>query len=111
MDGFYLAYLTGKAGSSIAVFIIRENVIVGLDAAGMSYDGTIEPKSDGSGFVCKVVYVVPAGVPLLTGASPLAEPHRVPLTFELPTDFDGKVVLVVTPLGPVNVKFQKARGI
>lgn len=111
MEGFYLAYLTGKAGSNVAVFVIRGNVIVGVDGGGMSYDGSVEPNQDGSGYICKVVYVIPAGIALLTGASPLPEPQRVPLTFDLPNDFEGKVVLIVTPLGPVNVIFQKVRGL
>ena len=111
MDGFYQAFLTGRAGSNVAVFIIRGGVIIGVDASGMGYDGEIQPKNDGSGFVCKVVYVIPAGVPLITGASPLPEPQRAPLTFDLPINFNGQVITIVTPLGPVNVRFQKVRDL
>lgn len=111
MDGFYQAFLTGRAGSNVAVFVIRGGVIIGVDASGMSYDGEIQTKSDNSGFVCKVVYVIPSGVPLITGASPLPEPQRVPLTFDLPNNFDGQVITIVTPLGPVNVRFQKIRDL
>ena len=111
MDGFYQAFLTGNAGSSVAIFVIRSGVIVGVDASGMSYDGSIEAKADNTGFICKVVYVIPAGVALITGASPLAEPQRVPLTFELNSNFDGQVTMVVTPLGPVNVRFVKVRDL
>lgn len=110
MDGFYLVYATGRAGHSILVVVIREGTIVGADVGGMKYDGTI--KDDGQGYVCSVVYVVPPGAVLITGAPAPTAPLRVPVSFNLPKGFaDGRVIGINTPMGPVNAKFEKVRDI
>jgi len=94
------------------MLVISKGTLVGADITGMKYDGTIARKSDDSGFVCSVVYIIPPGIPLITGAPPPAQPQRIPLQFELPMNFaDKRVVLIETPLGPVNARFEKIRDI
>jgi hypothetical protein len=108
MDGFYVAYLTGRAGTSMLMLVISHGTLVG---GGMKYDGTIVQKSDASGYLCSVVYIIPPGIPLITGAPPAAEPQRIPLQFELPLNFaDKRVITIETPLGAVNAKFEKNQG-
>jgi hypothetical protein len=110
MDGFYAAFMTGRAGISVLLIVIRGNVIVGVDVGGLQYDGTIEETA--TGYRCSVVYVVPPGAALITGAPPPSQPVRIPVSFELTRGFaDGRIVTITTPLGPVNAKFQKLRDL
>ena len=40
------------------------------------------------------------------------EPQRIPVQFDLPNNFaDGQIITIETPLGPLNAKFQKIRGL
>ena len=112
MDGFYAAYMTGRAGVSMALFVLMKGKLVGVDAGGMKYDGTFEAKSDGTGYRCSVVYIVPPGRTLITGGPILSEARRVPLQFDLPINFsEGAVIGIQTPLGPINAKFEKIRDL
>ena len=112
MDGFYVVYMTGRAGTSVLMLVIKDGTLVGADVGGIKYDGTLLAKPDGSGFTVSVVYVIPAGAGLITGAPPPAAPQRIPLQFELPNSFaDGRVVTIETPLGPVNAKFERLRDL
>src|ERR1700682_1321617 len=108
MDGFYVAYVTGRAGNAVVLLAIRGTTLSGVDAGGLKYDGQILPVENG--FKCSFVYVVPAGSTLITGPAPVTEEIRVPLEFILPKDFSkGVVVPITTPFGPVNAKFEKLR--
>jgi hypothetical protein len=112
MDGFYVAYLTGKAGNSILLFAIKDHSLIGADVGGMKYDGRIDPKPEGAGFSCRVDYVVPPSTPLITGPGPVATPTPVSLNFDLPSNFsEGQVIGIQTPLGMLNAKFTKLRAL
>lgn len=112
MDGFYIAYLTGSAGTSVLVFVLLNGKMVGADIGGMKYDGTIEANADGSGYKCSIVYVVPAGRALITGVPPSRTPTAVPLSMDLPREFaDGRVITIETPFGAVNARFERVRDI
>jgi hypothetical protein len=112
MEGFYVAYMTGPAGQTILMFALTKGKFVGADMGGIKYDGTFKAKPDGSAYRFSVVYVVPAGASLITGAPPSATPVTVPVEFELPRDFtDGRVITIETPRGPVNAKFGKLRDL
>lgn len=111
MNGFYAAYVTGRAGNSIVLFVARDGVLVGVDMGGMKYDGTLSQNADHS-FRCSIVYVVPPGTALITGAPAPSEAQRMPVEFQLPPEFwNGQVVTIVTPLGPVNARFEKIRDL
>ena len=110
MNGFYLVYATGRAGHSTLVVVMHNGVLVGADVGGLKYNGTI--KEDGAGYACSVVYVVPPGAVLITGAPAPTAPLRVPVSFNLPKSFaDGRVIGIETPMGPINAKFEKIRDL
>jgi hypothetical protein len=44
----YIAYLTGTAGISMALFYIGKGVIAGGDVGGMRYDGIYQTAEDGA---------------------------------------------------------------
>jgi len=45
MDGFYVAYLTGRGGNSVLLFAIKSSALVGVDGGGMKYDGHVKRSS------------------------------------------------------------------
>lgn len=110
MEGFYVAYLTGAAGSSMAIFTFLRGVVVGADAGGMTYEGTYEVDEAASQVIGSLSYRVPAGVSLITGFQ-APEGSEIKMPFSIATSFaDGDIVRIDTPAGPVNAKFQKIRG-
>ena len=107
----YVAYLTGVAGQSIGLFYIGDGVLAGIDVGTMPYDGAYTVKPDGS-LEGAVEYVIPAGISLITGAPAGTAPTRVTIKLSLPARFDdGRVVTIDTPVGPVNVRFEKIKDI
>lgn len=111
MDGFYVAYLTGKAGNSLGVFTFINGIIVGADVGGVIYEGSYQVDSQNSLINGILKYKVSAGGSLITG---FTAPHDLEFSvpFQIPASFaDGNVVRVDTPNGPVNAKFQKIRGV
>lgn len=110
MDGFYVTYVAARAGTAIILWVIRGTIMVGVDAGGLKYDGELQVTP--TGFHCSIVYLIPAGASLITGTPVIAESQRIPLEFDLPKDFaNGQVVSILTPLGPVNAKFEKLRNL
>jgi hypothetical protein len=109
MDGFYAAYLTGRGGNTVLLLAIKSGSLVGVDAGGLKYDGTVEPASNG-GFKFHVKYTIQPGPQLITGMGSVATPTPVSLDFTVPTDFaSGTIVTIQTPFGPINAKMTKLR--
>ena len=105
MDGFYVAYITARAGVGIILWVIRGFTMVGVDAGGLIYDGELSRTE--KGLHCSFVCMIPAGASLITGTPPAPTPQRIPFEFNLPSDFaNGQVISIVTPLGPINAKFE-----
>ena len=108
IEGFYAAYMTGTAGTSVLLFVIKDWKLTGVDVGGMKYDGEVTEIK--TGFHCSVVYIIPPGASMITGSPPPTSPQRIPLNFDLPRDFaNGQTISIVTPLGPLNAKFEKLR--
>jgi hypothetical protein len=109
MDGFYVAYLTGRGGTSILLFAIKSSTLVGVDVGGMKYDGRVEPAANGT-INFHVEYVVNPGTPLITGVGSVATATPVSLDFTVPANFaEGVIVSIQTPFGPLNAKLSKLR--
>ena len=66
MNGIYVMYYTGVAGSGYTVFVMKDGVIVGADATGGLLDGTYTDVGDGNLDV-SVMLNAPAGTMLVTG--------------------------------------------
>lgn len=110
MDGFYVAYLTGVSGSSLAVFTFMRGVVAGADVGGVLYEGTYKLDEAQSQVVGYVNYKIPAGVGLITGRV-ADDSAKLSIPFSISSSFaNGDVVKIDTPNGPVNAKFQKIRG-
>lgn len=104
----YTAFVSGAAGSNIILLYFSDTLMAGVDSGGGKYRGHGERLPSGS-VKGTIVLTVPAGQPLITGMPPLTQPTDIPMSFELPPNFDdGKMVVpMTTPLGPVNVRFEK----
>lgn len=108
VQGFYAAYMAARAGTSILLFAIKDSKLIGVDVGGLKYDGEVTEIE--TGFHCSIVYIIPPGVSLITGSPPATSPQRIPLDFDLPKDFaNGQTINIVTPLGPLNARFEKLR--
>ncbi len=111
IDGFYTAYFTGVAGQSIGMFVFLEGKIAGADAGGGRYDGTYDVSVEGDHIVADVRFSLSPGGMSITGATSGAAPMSVPIKLMLPTDLQPhQVHRLETPIGPVNAKFEKIRG-
>lgn len=111
MDGFYAAFLTGRGGNAIVLFVIKSTVLVGVDAGGLKYDGSVQPLPDG-GYHFKLRYIVQPGTQLITGMGSVGTPTPIQLDFIAPSDFaSGVIITIQTPLGPVNAKLTKLRDL
>ena len=75
MDGFYAAYLTGRADRASSMFAIRGDDLIGVDAGGLKYDGKVVQIK--GGWNCTVVYTIPAGSPSLITGRLLPRPTSV----------------------------------
>ena len=105
----YAAYFTGIAGQSMGLFYIGDGVIAGIDVSTMQYDGAYSTTSDGA-LDGTVDYILPAGVPLITGTPAGTVPMRVAVKLNLPPHFDdGRIITIDTPTGPVNARFEKVK--
>jgi hypothetical protein len=109
MDGFYVAFLTGRGGNTVLLFAVKSQTLVGVDAGGMKYDGRLEQNTNGA-FSFHIEYVVTPGTPLITGMGGVASATPVSLDFNAPANFaDGIVVNIQTAFGPINAKISKLR--
>lgn len=111
IDGIYAAYMTGTDGQGFGLFVFHAGILSGADPLGVKFDGTYEPINDG-----KIAGTVKVTVPpeatvvqgVSVGSSPLS--YEVPLLLGADLEAMG-VFRLDTPLGPVNVKLEKLRGL
>jgi hypothetical protein len=110
VDGIYSAYLTGIAGSGIAMITLKNGVLVGADVSGILFDGQYRNVSDGyRGFI---TVSVPGGGQLIQGvtAPPQGLNYEVPIHF--PPDFlERPFITITTPYGAVNCRLVKLRSL
>lgn len=111
MEGFYAIYFTGAAGSGFGLLIFQGGKITGVDAMGGKFDGDYRSEPGGD-ISASLSLIVPAGVPLATGAPPSSQSYSLPLSVRLPSDFALRPhITIQTPTGPVNVVLRKLRDL
>jgi hypothetical protein len=111
IDGIYAAYMTGTGGQGFGMFVFQGGVLSGADPLGVKFDGTYKSSDDGKISGTIKVTVPPEGTVVQgvsVGSSPLT--YEVPLLLESDLQAMG-VFRLDTPLGPVNVKLEKLRGL
>jgi len=112
IDGFYAAYFAGATGNSIAIFVFKDGIVTGADAGGGRYDGAYTAAGDGLYIDAKINFSLPIGNQSITGAAATVEPLAIEVPLRLPIEFNrNDVHRIETPIGPINAKFDKIRGI
>lgn len=110
-DGFYNAYFSGENGNSFAMFVFTDGKIAGADAGGGLYDGHYTFDDGNAQVIATITFILRLGHTSITGASSEEEPIRVDVPVTLPNVIDSDTVhRIDTPLGPINARFQKVRG-
>ena len=110
-NAMYAAYLTGRAGSALAVLRFHDGVITGLDTGEGCYDGEYTLGPDKQKIIGTIKVNLPAGVPTITGVTSTERPLQFDVPFALPVHLDPNTVYrMETPTGPVNAKFVR-RGL
>ena len=111
VDGFYLIHMTGLTGNGVALVVLTDGKIVGSDVVGVTFDGSYAKSPDDDGYTISLSVKAPAGGVLIQGVETGPNGLTYELTAKLPNGFDKvDFVPVSTPLGPVNARFRKLRG-
>ncbi len=111
IDGFYAAYLAGRAGNGFAMLILRHGIITGADLVGAYYDGTYT-KNPNNNYDVKLNSTLPPNITLIQGGQSSPQGEISKLNFELEQNFAQKdYISVDTTRGPVNAKLVKLRDI
>jgi hypothetical protein len=110
-EGIYAVYATSKSSKGLALLILKAGTIVGIDLERVCIDGTYsEVERDGiEGFV-KVI--APPNIKLVQGGSTGPSGFEYEMPFRLPLGFaQAPFCRLETPFGPLNLKFEKLRGL
>jgi hypothetical protein len=111
IDGFYIAYLSGKNGQGLAMLVFREGRIVGADAGEVIYDGQYAESPDGT-IPVTLSLKFPPNASLIQGGTADPKGEEAQVNFRMPPDFSsGKFFRVETPRGPVNARLLRLRGL
>lgn len=111
LNGFYAAYLSGKAGQGFAMLVFRNGKIAGAGPLGEGFDGHYEDAGSGMLSV-SVATKVPPNVALIQGGTTGPDGETNTLTFQMSQNFSTQEFLrIETHRGPINVKIVKVRGL
>lgn len=109
-NGFYAAFVTESNGQGFVMLVFRNGNIVGVDAGGVSYDGTYGDTEGGHSV--KVRLTFPPNTQLINGQRTGAQVETSDLEFHLPADFLSRpFIRIETKTGPTNVRLVKLRGL
>ncbi len=110
-EGFYAGYMTGADGQGFAMFVFRDGIISGADPLGVLFDGSYE-RSETAELNGEITVTVPPNGTVIQGVSagPSELKYTLPISFER-SDLESDFVQLATPLGAVNLKLEKLRGL
>lgn len=106
IDGIYTAYMTGKTGQGMAMFVFRDGSIAGADMAGLTFSGKYTKENDR--VKGHVEYRMPANSVSITGAAFEKPSDVISVPIDLPDQIDpNEVYQINTPIGPLNARFMQ----
>lgn len=112
MDGIYSIYFTGNSGMGQAMLMIKDAIVNGADAAGVTLDGTLDSSRSDTVDI-KLDLAIPPGIMIATGF--INSDNRIvhqQIKETIPKNFgNGQPILIHTPTGPMNVVFRLLRQI
>jgi hypothetical protein len=111
VDGFYIGYFTGSYGTSLGVFTLSGDVIVGADVGGGVYDGNLKLREDARQLIGTIHFRQSTGGTTITGAR-----NELPISYEtdvrLTCPLDSVPFHTISTMaGQVNVRFEKVRDL
>jgi len=109
MDGIYSITFRGAFDWGIGMLMLHKEVITGVDAGGVNYDGQFQEFGDSVKF--DIVMTVPPGATLVQGTPAKSEAYKISFQETVPrSDIENnQTVRFNQPPGPVNVIFSKLR--
>lgn len=111
IDGYYLGYMASE-GYGVVAFIFKEGCIAGIDASGVTFDGTYEESLDSGDYIGNVNVRVPSNTEIIQGVKSEEGGVSYQVLLKIPNNFlEIPFFTVDTPFGPVNVKLEKLRNI
>ncbi|HXT09834.1 MAG TPA: hypothetical protein VN715_23250 [Roseiarcus sp.] len=111
LNGFYAAYLSGKAGQGFAMLVFRNGKIVGAGPLGESFDGQYTD-AGGDMLTVSVTTKAPANVALIQGGMTGPDGEIYTSNFQIPNNFSSQnFIRIETHRGPINVKLVKIRNL
>ena len=104
MNATYGFAYCGSIGIGAGILRINGSDLVGADYAGGSYRGRVTYDQATGGMEISFEMTVPAGLPLVQGASAQDVPMTRSATVKVPAEFgDGKPFEIYVPPGPVTL--------
>lgn len=111
ISGFYTGYFAGSAGNGLALFVMRDGVLVGADVGGVQFDGNYAETNDGK-LAGTVSVTVPPNATIVQGVTAPPQGMKYEVSISIPANFvDHPYIELVTPFGRVNVRMVKMREI
>ncbi len=111
IDGFYVGYVSAE-NYGVLMFVLKDDKLVGVDAGGVKFDGTIEQDPDTKVYSGTVKVTAPPNVDLVQGINTGPDGLTYETSLSLPENFlDAPFIDLNTPLGPVNIKLEKLRDL
>jgi len=112
IEGFYIVYVAGAESNGILMLMLSDGQIAGADPFGVVLDGSYALSEDQSQYQVRIKVVSPPGGRLIQGIDSGPSGLTYEITSALPLapqslDF----VELSTPLGKVNARFKKLRGL
>lgn len=110
INGFYAGYFAGAAGNGVALFVMKDAILTGIDMSGVTFDGTYKPIPDSKDLAGEVRVRIPPNVTTVQGITAGPTPIEYTVELSLPQAFaDEPFIQLKTPYGVVNVKMKKMR--
>jgi hypothetical protein len=111
LNGFYAAYLTGKAGQGFALLVFRDGKIVGAGAFGEQFKGHYTDADNGF-LTVRMQVTAPPNLAFVQGGVSGPNGETDTLDFSVPKTFASEdVIRVETRRGPINAKIVKVGGL
>jgi len=112
IDGIYCAFMSGRAGEGMALFVFQDGIVTGSGYDGAQFDGTYCITKDEEVFEAKINVKISPNKLLIQGAASGESGLTYDVDLKMPIDFVQRLfVRVETPPGPVNVRFVKLRSL
>lgn len=111
-NGFYKVTYGGATGEGFGLLAFLNGIVVGLDEAGVRYDGAYGEDSETGALQLHVTVTVPSGVALVVGTPARTDEWSFAVDAALPPTFaNGTPVKLRTRFGAVAVAFTLMRAI